>query len=357
MDKVDRGSGLLGDASCTPQGQSIWSLIRVTTPAGAKLLRLDIGETQDRRECGWDNLVSANWRGDDGGALPAADGVVLDGGVASLLAVSPDHAAASIRDLLKRYGFIILDLSSWTESPEAAGWRAACGGIHRTDLALRRAVLGECGSIFKLGRIAVNGGVRTVYKVYGEAVTTRGLVPVQSFQRNHASWPLDKRLVENGALSTADAADHVTFARAINADGDQFWIKTYLRPDGPRIAALEQSIGLQAVEALDRLRRLQPHRAAMLDLMLPIAVEGPSLIFPYDPDAIGAGPSHLQDWSHFLPAEVMRSVSILAALHVPFLQLPSISLHNLCDFQVISQASEATILDFEPNPWVLALMT
>ncbi len=356
MDKGDMGSDRQADASGLGGEHSIWSAIRMTTPAGAKLLRLHIGETKDRLDCEWDNLVSAAWRDDDGAALPAADGVVLEGGVAHLLEVSPDHAAASIRNLLKRYGFIILDLCSWTESPEAAGWRTACGGIHHTDLALKRAVLGECGSVFKLGRIPMNGGFRTVYKVYSEAVAPRGLVPLQSFQRNHASWPLDKRLAENGALSSEDVADHVTFARAVNADGDQFWIKTYLRPDGPRIAALEQSIGLKAVEALDRLRRLQPHRAAMLDLMLPIAVDGSSLIFPYDPDAIGAGPSHLQDWSHFLPAELMRSVSILAALHVPFRQVPSISLHNLCDFQVISQASEATILDFEPNPWVLALM-
>jgi hypothetical protein len=336
--------------------QSIWSCIRQNVPARTKLLRLQMGEAASTSDCGWDHLVSATWESCDGGILPQADGVVLDGGVADLLAISRDHAAAAISSLLARYRFIVLDLCSWSETADPTGWKASCTGIHRTNLALRRAVLGSAACTFKLGRISANGGSRTIYKVYGETPRHRGLVPLQTFRRNHASWPPDKRLVEQGSSTGTETADHVKFTRAASPDGDQFWTKTYLHADGPRIAALEQAIALQAASALETLRRLQPPRAAMLDVMLPIAVEGGSLIFPYDPDAVATAPCHFQDWSHFLPPDLLRSVSILAALHVPFRQLPSVSLHNLCDFQVISQGGEAIAMDFEPNPWVLSLL-
>jgi hypothetical protein len=346
-----------GSAGGRPSIDPLWDIVAAAIPMGARLVRLVADERRAGAGAGsrWRDLSTALSRGSDVDSLPPADGVVLEDVLPALLAVAPDHAANALAALLRRYRFVIVDCCSWTETTDDHDWKAACAGLPRTDLALKRALTASAASCFKLGRIPANGGTRTVFKIQGDVPATSGIVPLQNFERNHASWPLDKQLLEDGALPRSEVADHVRFTRAMNADGDQFWIKTYLRPDGDRIAALEQEIGLAAVEALETLRRLQEKRAAMIELMLPLRVDGASLIFPFDPDAVSAGPCHLQDWSHFLAPDLLRSVSILAAMNVRFRRLPSISLHNLCDFQIISAGGEATVLDFEPNPWVLRL--
>jgi hypothetical protein len=331
---------------------------RSSIPSGQTLVVLrseDVASDDDKAATG--HPVRVDWRNFSLADLPNADGAVLDGCLAELLATSLERAVDIFAQLRSRYAYLVFDLCSWTEREDALGWRSSCEPAVTCDPGLRRALVGDA-VCFKLGSVPANGGMRSVYKAYGKPIKPQGLVAEATFQRNHASWPNDKRLVERSEpVGDPGAwAQHVAFRRAISIDGDRYWIKTYTHAEGWRVAAIEEEIGHKARQALSRLSQLQPPRASMLDLVLPVRRDGASLLFPFDPDVFTAGPCHLQDWSHFLPPDVLRSVSILAATAVPFRNLQSVFLHNLCDFQVVHHGSGAALLDFEPNPWVVQLL-
>jgi hypothetical protein len=338
---------------------SVEALARGSAPPGQTLLVL-CKEDAARGEYpkrDFRIVKDTEWSTFDLASLPDADAVILDGCLADMLAVSTAFAADAFARLLSRYRFIVFDLCSWTEGGDAAAWRSSCEPVITSDPGLRRRLVGD-SACFKLGKVPTNGGIRTVYKTYGGEVSPRGLVTEAIFQRNHASWPLDKRLVNHGSDAFGhDAwAEHVTFRRDVSIDGDRYWIKTYTHADGQLVASIEQEIGARARDALENLGRLQPPRAAMLDLVLPIRRSGASLLFPFDPDIFSAGPCHMQDWSHFLQPDILRSVSIFAATVVAFHTVPSVFLHNLCDFQIVDHGAGASVLDFEPNPWVVQLL-
>jgi hypothetical protein len=289
-------------------------------------------------------------------ALPPADGALVIGALPKLAAAAASgtgmRPAAVIEALLRRHDFVIVDLPA---APDLASETLAAAAV-----------------CFKLGLWEIAGGPRLIVKLVRERPDPKGLKPLRIYRRNHASWPADKRLLDEaqgdpsrpaGQVAGGAAgdvaghlADHVRFSIARAPSGDLVWLKTYENPDGARLAALEAEIAAAAEAALRQLRSMQPRRADAVRLVRPFHVDGPTLLFPYGPDLFAAQPSHGRDWCLFLSADQQRTIALMAGMTVSFRGLPNVFLHNLCDFQVAHGWDGLNLLDFEPNPWVCQLV-
>lgn len=289
-------------------------------------------------------------------SLPPANGVLLLNVLHHIIGRSVERAREIINYLLNRYEFLIIDLGSCSEKGDW-GWRRTYDQHWPSDAELWNDLFAEAEWRFKLLRYPTQGnGHRVLWKLCRRGYQLSKLTPVSSYRRNAAAWPADKRICEitGPVAASADFVDTVVFGKAQSPQKDWFWTKRYLDRSGPLRAEMEWKLSAHAAEALTYLNKRIGKEYKKMRVCKPVGLDSDgTLYFPLAPDLQPTDVVHFQDWAKFFTENEVHRLSGLAAKQTSFLNFDHVQLGNLCDFQAAHAWDGITLLDFEPNLWLV----
>jgi hypothetical protein len=285
--------------------------------------------------------------------LPDADGVLILNLLHHLVGFSKERAKEVIDTLLARYPFVIIDMGSFTENGDWY-WRRAYAKSWKSDAEMWNFLFSEAKWRFKLLRYPTQGkGHRTLWKLYRDPYPLENLETIETFKRVPGTWALTKKLIPLAQVGETVVVNTVEFSLARSPRGDKFWIKRYLGGNAELRARIERELAaLAAQEAM-----LINQRARRdLRAVEPVAVEGGTLSFLFEPELFAGEIVHFQDWVDFFTPEQCKAASVLGARPVPALAgLQPMKLLSACDFQVCLTWDGVSALDFEPYNWLTQL--
>lgn len=283
--------------------------------------------------------------------LPDADGVLILNVLHHLVRFSKDRAKEVVDTLLDRYGFVIADMGSFTETGEW-GWRKLFDTFWKNDGEMWDFLFASAQWRFKLLRYPTQGkGHRTLWKLYKAPYALDDLEVTETFRRTPGSWPRSKQLIPIAEVGETKTAKTVQFSQARSRQGDRFWIKQYLSQSRDTRAALEMILANLAAAEMEF---INTHTHAGLHVLRPFAVlpEG-KIVFAFEPELFRATVVHFQDWTEFLEPAASKAGHLLATRRIELsTEFPKMSLMQACDFQLCTTWDGVTALDFEPNNWL-----
>lgn len=286
-------------------------------------------------------------------ALPDADGVLILNLLHHLVGFSKERAKEVIDALIARYPFVIIDMGSFTENGDWY-WRRAYTKNWKSDAEMWSFLFSSAKWRFKLLRYPTQGkGHRTLWKLYRDPYPLGALETVETFKRVPGTWALTKKLIPVGQVGETVVVNSVEFSLARSAQGDKFWIKRYLGSHAELRARIERELGhLASQEAV-----LINQRARRdLRAVEPVAVEGATLTFLFEPELFAGDIVHFQDWADFFTPEQCKAGSVLGSRAVPAVAgLQPMKLISACDFQICVTWDGISALDFEPYNWLTQL--
>jgi hypothetical protein len=283
--------------------------------------------------------------------LPDADGVLILNLLHHIVAFSKERAKEIVDTLLDRYGFVILDMGSFTETGNW-GWRLTYDTHWKSDAQMWDFFFANAAWRFKLLRYPTQGkGFRTLWKLTKKPYALDGLEEIETFRRTPGSWPEKKKLIPHAETGETKIVTTVDFAIALSPRGDKFWIKKYLLPDRDVRAGLEMRL---ANFAAGEMAFVNERTQVDLRVARPIAHQtGGRLVFLFEPDLFAATVVHFQDWAQFLTPEQSKAGHVLATRSIELSKdFPRMSLLQACDFQLCTTWDGLTAIDFEPNNWL-----
>ena len=284
-------------------------------------------------------------------ALPDADGVLILNLLHHLVGFSKKRAKEVIDALIARYPFVIIDMGSFTENGDWY-WRRAYARNWKSDAEMWSFLFASAKWRFKLLRYPTQGkGHRTLWKLYRDPYPLDGLETVETFKR--APGTLNKKLIPEAEVGDTAVVNSVEFSLARSRSGDKFWIKRYLNGSAELRAQIEGELarlaGQEALLINQRARR-------DLRAVEPVAVEGGTLTFLFEPELFAGEIVHFQDWSDSFTPEQCKAGSVLGARPVPALPgRQPMKLLSACDFQICLTWDGISALDFEPYNWLTQL--
>jgi hypothetical protein len=296
-------------------------------------------------------FTAADMRQFDLARLPDADGAMVLNLLHHIMRFSIDRAKEIVDTLLDRYGFVIVDLGSFTETGKW-GWRELYDKHWKSDAQMWNFLFGNAAWRFKLLHYPTQGkGHRTLWKLYRKPYALDGLAEIETFSRTPGSWPTSKQIIPKADVGDTQVVKSVEFALAQSPRGDRFWIKRYLTPVREARARIEMRLASIAKAEAEFVNSRIP---CDLRVAAPVAVEpGGKLIFLFEPDLMGSHVVHFQDWAEFFSADQSKAGHILATRRLELSKdFPKMSMIQACDFQLCATWDGLTALDFEPNNWL-----
>jgi hypothetical protein len=286
------------------------------------------------------------------GDLPDAGGVLLLNIMHHINGASEDRAKHVMNYLLDRYPFVCIDMGSRTEVGDW-GWLQEFTSRYSSDQEMWNILFENAGWRFKLLRYPAQGGDRTLWKLYRSEYAVGELKVLSTWRRTEGSDPLDKALIAADSDDT-EGYPYVQFEIVESPQRDKFFVKRYIGDSHYKLAELEFHIYQLALNAIERTKD-----RGVLEincLRLPVCLGSRpdnSIVFQFEPDLFCSKPLHFQDWSIALDAEQVRAASILACSFIEIPPIPRTQLLFMADFQAANGWDGLTVLDFEPNTWVL----
>ena len=299
-------------------------------------------------------LIEGDMRTIDIASLPQADGVLILNVLHHLIGRSPARAREIVDQLLERYGFVIVDLGSFSEQGDW-GWRRSIALHWNSDSEMWDSLFHGAAWRFKILRYPTQGsGHRVLWKLYRKPYELKSFSVEQAFVKTPGTWPGDKELIPIKDVNSLEKPPpgRVIFEKIISAQRDVFWVKRYLAPWRPGVAAMEYEIWREVSKAL--LERKQRPDGQFSHFGISELVEYPernSVCSIYEPDLTNAAAVHFQDWIKFFDASDTYLLGAFAARTIAVKGLRRVKIIHICDFQAASGWDGIKLLDFEPNFW------
>jgi hypothetical protein len=286
--------------------------------------------------------------------LPDADGVLILNLLHHLVGFSKERAKEVIDYLIGRYGFVIIDMGSFTENGDWY-WRRAYDTFWKSDAEMWSFLFSTAQWRFKLLRYPTQGkGHRTLWKLYKDPYPIVDLQVIETFRRVAGTWALSKKLIPVAEVGDTAIVETVEFLLARSSRGDKFWIKQYHGPLAPMRAQLENQF---AVFAAKEAALINERARRDLRTVTPV-LHAPEdrLVFLFEPDVFAGTIVHFQDWPDFLTPAECKAGGVLGVrpIHL-FPGLQPLKLLSACDFQLCVTWDGISALDFEPHNWLIQL--
>lgn len=297
---------------------------------------------------------AANLKELDLATLPDADGVIILNLLHHLVGSSKDRAKHVIDYLIERYGFVIIDMGSFTENGDWY-WRRAYNKYWQSDAQMWDFLFDKAELRFKLLRYPTQGkGFRTLWKLYRKRYEIGDLETIETFKRPPGAWPERKQLIPLTEVGESEVVNSVDFQLARSAKGDKFWVKRYTAHTRAIRAELEMRL---ATHAAAEIAYLNSKTHCDLRASVPLSVEADGVLrFVFEPDVFSGTIVHFHDWPKFFTPEECRAAGVLGTRPLVAIEgLPRLMLIHACDYQICSTWDGLTALDFEPNNWLVKL--
>jgi hypothetical protein len=288
----------------------------------------------------------------DLGGLPDADGALILNLLHHIVPFSPARAKEIVDALLDRFGFVIIDMGSFTETGEWY-WRKAFDTHWRNDAQMWDALFAGAAWRFKLLSYPSQGkGRRTLWKLYRNPYPLGDLKTIETFKRTPGGRPAAKNLIPVSDVGDTEIAGTVKFSLLRSSRNDLFWRKHYLGPARENRATLEFQLASHAAREARAIDKLVPCaiRAAQ-----PLALEPDGrLLSIFEPDVFAGEVVHFQNWHEFFQMQQCKTAGVLATRKIEIQpDLPRVMLMHACDFQICAGWSGLIALDFEPTAWLM----
>lgn len=305
------------------------------------------------------SFIEADIRTLDIASLPQANGVLLLNILHHLIRSSRRRAQEILDGLLDRYEFVLVDLGSFSEQDDR-GWRRVFARHWKSDAEMWDSLFHGAAWRFKILRYPTQGsGHRVLWKLYRNPYELKSFSVEQAFVKTPGTWPGDKELIPVDDVNSLEKPPpgRVMFEKIISAQQDVFWVKRYLAPWRPGVAAMEYEIWREVSKVLQERKLHSKDKYSHLGLSKLVDFPNPNAVCAiYEPDLMDAAAVHFQDWIKFFDPSDTYMLGSFAARTIGVKGLRRVKIIHICDFQAASAWDGIKLLDFEPNFWARSFL-